>query len=315
MNQLAPAISIITPSLNTGKYLKDTLESISKQNFKNFEHIIVDGGSVDDTISILKSQSTVKWISREEGAESTITEAFRDGFKISSGKYIMQCCISDGYLDENWFRVCVDYLENNPDVSLVYGLPQYLNSDGTFGRVAYHDFFDYPPPEGQEGLAFLLAKGFLFPEGNYCVRRSVFDKCFSVNSKEDVFRTHPVLGFVYQFIVRGYVAAFIPRIANYGRLHYSRQVWNRANELLIETIFNQLLRKYRKDIFLGIKKHTFKNEYDEIINVVDASKFRFQLLKQIFLNLKVLRLSLFVLFKKILNRIKANSNLKSQSSD
>jgi glycosyltransferase involved in cell wall biosynthesis len=301
---LNPTLSVITPSLNTGEYLRDTLGSIAKQNFKNFEHIIVDGGSTDKTISILTSQSEAKWISRKEGPKSTITEAFREGFNISTGKYIMQCCISDGYLDENWFRVCVEYLDANPDISLVYGLPQYLNSNGTFGRVAYHDFFDYPPPIGQEGLAFLIATGFLFPEGNYCVRRSVFDKCFSANSEEDPFRTHPVLGFVYQFITQGYVAAFIPRIANYGRLHYSRQVWNRANEMLVEAMFYKLLRKYGVDIFLNRKKHIYKNEHGETIGIVDASKFRWQLIKQVILNLKILKLSPFVIINKITNKIR-----------
>lgn len=303
MPLINPSLSIITPSLNTGKYLRDTLETISKQNYKDFEHIIVDGGSTDETISILNSQSQAKWISRIESSDFTITETFREGYNISSGRYIMQCCISDGYLDQDWFRICVEYLDANPDISLVYGLPQNLNPDDTFGRVVYHDFFDSPPPVGQEELAFLLATGFLYPEGNFCVRRNVFDSCFSTNSKDDEFRTHPALGFMYQFIIQGYKAKFIPRIANYGRLHNSRQFWNRGNEKPIETLYFQRLKKYAWDIFLKNKKHTFKNGYGQIIGVVDISEFRFHLVKQLLLNLKIVRLSPYVIANKSIDRL------------
>ena len=284
--------------------MEDTLKSISSQNFKSYEHLIVDGGSVDQTISILKLQNRAKWVSREEDETSEIVDAFREAFRMSSGEYIMQCCISDGYLDVNWFRACVEYLEANPNISLVYGLPQYLNANGTFGRVAFHDFFDYPPPSGQEALAFLIATGFLFPEGNYCVRRGVFDKCFPHNSEDDEFKSHPALGFIFNFITRGYIAAFIPRIANYGRLHFSRQVWNRANELPIETLYYRKLRSYGRDIFFNSQTHSFRNESDEIIGVLNIAKFRVQLLKQVLINLKIIRLSPYVIYNKVIDRFR-----------
>ena len=305
MKNRGSKISILTPSLNTGEYLLDTLKTISKQNFKNYEHIIVDGGSTDETINILESQNQSKWISRKEHSRTTaITDAYREAFDMSSGDYIMQCCISDGYLDDNWFQICVEYLDKNSEISLVYGLPQYLNADGTFGRIAYHDFFDHPPPSGQEGLAFLIATGFLFPEGNYCVRRSVFEKCFPVNDNGDIFKSHPALGFLYNFITKGYIAVFIPRIANYGRVHHSRQVWNKENEKPIEVMFYKLLRKYGVELFFNKKVHLFRSSNEEIIGKVSISKFRYQLIKHLLLNLKILRLSPIIIFEKMINKVR-----------
>lgn len=310
-----PLATILTPSLNTGRYLKDTLRSISKQNYGNIEHIVVDGGSTDETLEILQSCLKVKWISRAEGPESTIAEAYREAFTMSHGKYIFQCCISDGYLDPDWISTCVDTLENNPEISLVYGLPQYLNEDGTFGRVAYHEFFDDPPPNGRDFLAFWLGTGFLFPEGNYCVRRDVFDKCYSTCQSDDPFRKHSALGFVYSFVSNGYLPLLIPRIANYGLLHHSRQIWNRVNEKPIELLYSRMLKDYSKSLFSGRSQHLFRNGLSETIGNLDPSdlqEFKSSVFRHKIARNKLLRVDLFTIYKKVCMRYPLLSRLISR---
>lgn len=80
-------ISIITPSLNSDKSIAYTLSSIDDQTYKNIEHIIVDGGSTDETINIVKKHKSKKKIL--EFNKSTIYEAINLGIKNSTGDFIM----------------------------------------------------------------------------------------------------------------------------------------------------------------------------------------------------------------------------------
>ncbi len=67
---MKPRISIITPSLNSGKYVERAINSVLNQNYSNYEHIIVDGGSSDTTIDIMKKYKRLKWISEPDIGQS-----------------------------------------------------------------------------------------------------------------------------------------------------------------------------------------------------------------------------------------------------
>ena len=54
MTNSSPKISIVTPSYNSDLYIEDCIQSVLDQNYPNFEHVIIDGGSTDKTISILQ---------------------------------------------------------------------------------------------------------------------------------------------------------------------------------------------------------------------------------------------------------------------
>ena len=82
-----PLISIITAVYNNEKYLKECLNSIYNQSYKNFEHIIVDGGSTDKTLNILKEHNNKidYWCSKKDKG---IYDAFNLGMKLSKGDII-----------------------------------------------------------------------------------------------------------------------------------------------------------------------------------------------------------------------------------
>ena len=75
-----PKISIITPSYNQRNYIESTIKSVLSQNYPNLEYIVMDGGSTDGTVDILKKyQSKLKWFSQKDKGQ---TDAINKGLKI-----------------------------------------------------------------------------------------------------------------------------------------------------------------------------------------------------------------------------------------
>jgi len=87
-------ISIITPSFNMGNFIEENIKSVLNQTYTNYEHIIIDAKSVDETITILKKYPHIMWISESDNGQS---EAYNKGIKISNGDLIL-CLNADDYL-------------------------------------------------------------------------------------------------------------------------------------------------------------------------------------------------------------------------
>jgi glycosyltransferase involved in cell wall biosynthesis len=81
-----PTLSIVTVTYNSEATLQDTLDSVQAQTFRDFEHIVVDGGSTDGTIDILKKLGgAVRWISEPDAG---IYDAMNKGIRIARGRWI-----------------------------------------------------------------------------------------------------------------------------------------------------------------------------------------------------------------------------------
>jgi len=267
-----PKISVISPSLNHGRFLVDTIESILSQSYRNFEHIVIDGGSKDSTIDILKRYPHIKWISEKD---ENMTEAFRKGFDMSTGEYIIQCCVSDGFLDKDWFKRCAEVLESDIEVSLVWGLPQYMLENGSLSTISYAELLNLPMPQKTDFLPFWLATGFFPPEGNYCMRREVFDICFPRCQPDAPYQEHPVLGVIYNFNSLGYLPYFIPVVANYGRIHKDQRGRRRCHiEKPFETKYYKNIKAYSRQVFKGKTKHCFRNGASEVIRTMDLDELK-----------------------------------------
>lgn len=121
-------ISIITPTYNSGKTLRDTLESVLKQTYTNYEHIIVDGASKDDTIQIIKEnkekyKGKLKYISEKD---SGIYDAMNKGIKIASGDII-------GFLNSD------DIYANEKVLEKIVNKFKETNCDGTYANLVFMD--------------------------------------------------------------------------------------------------------------------------------------------------------------------------------
>lgn len=263
-----PKISIISPSLNTGEFLRETIESVFNQTFTNHEYIVIDGGSTDDTIDILKEYPRIRWISEKEESDNPILDAIWKGISMANGEYITYLSISDGFLDRMWFEKCVDILERDPEVSAVWGVYQEMSEDGHLGQVAFQEFLKECPPQKMEFLPFWLIYRQDI-ESNAIFRRNVFETCFTRNDPNDPYRFFPHCGLNYRFNTLGYLPYFLPLISFYARTHKNQRQEKYYNMLdSVSKMYDRELSAYRKKFLSREITHQFRNGSSEIIKEV-----------------------------------------------
>lgn len=92
-----PLVSIVTPSLNQGQFLREAIESVRAQTYEPLEHIVVDGGSTDDTLAILRGFEQVQWVSEPDRGQS---HALNKGFGTARGEILGWLNADDHYLPD-----------------------------------------------------------------------------------------------------------------------------------------------------------------------------------------------------------------------
>lgn len=120
--------SIITPSLNQGRFVEKTIQSVINQDYTDIEYVVIDGGSTDNTVDVIKKyQSYMKyWVSEPDRGQ---TDAIRKGFEKSSGDIIGWINSDDCYYSKDVFRKIADVFKSNPDVNICYGDNIYINEN------------------------------------------------------------------------------------------------------------------------------------------------------------------------------------------
>jgi glycosyltransferase involved in cell wall biosynthesis len=114
---LLPLVSIITPSLNCGAYIEETLRSVAQQDYPRVEHIVLDSGSTDETLAILASYPSVRLVT---AAPHGVSAKVNHGFSIARGEIIGWLNADDFYLP-GAISKAVDSFKRNPGVAVVYG--------------------------------------------------------------------------------------------------------------------------------------------------------------------------------------------------
>ena len=101
-------ISVVTPSLNSVDYIESAIQNVLDQKYDNFEHVVVDGGSTDGTIEVLKRYSHLKWISEPDRGQ---TNAMNKGFGMTDGDVIVYLNADDYFLPGAFHAVVPKFLE------------------------------------------------------------------------------------------------------------------------------------------------------------------------------------------------------------
>tara|TARA_B100000795_G_scaffold269583_1_gene259442 strand:+ start:935 stop:1708 length:774 start_codon:yes stop_codon:yes gene_type:complete len=114
-----PLFSIITVVLNNDKYLEETIKSVISQKNKDFEYIIIDGGSKDNSLQIIKKyKKKINYFISER--DRGIYDAFNKGVSLARGKFI--CIVnSDDILKKNALSIIKNYIDKNPKIDFIFG--------------------------------------------------------------------------------------------------------------------------------------------------------------------------------------------------
>lgn len=121
-------VSIVTPSFNQDRYLEETIQSVLAQDYPQIEYMVVDGGSTDATLNVIKKHGhqLAWWISEKDQGQ---TDAINKGFGRARGD-ILAWINSDDTYEPGAVTAAVNYLQDHPEIGMVYGGCNYINEAG-----------------------------------------------------------------------------------------------------------------------------------------------------------------------------------------
>lgn len=170
-----PKVSIIIPLYNGKKYIKQAIESILNQTYKDFEIIVVDDGSTDGSGELVKDKfgDKVRYVYQENKGAAT---AVNKGISLSQGDYIAFCDHDDWWLPEKLEKQ-VKFLEANQNFGLLY-TDAFLAKDGVLTRETWLRSRKVLPCSGdkEKCLATLFSRNFIPAPLTVLIKKSVIDR-------------------------------------------------------------------------------------------------------------------------------------------
>jgi glycosyltransferase involved in cell wall biosynthesis len=155
-------ISIITISFNSENSISETFHSVKNQSFIDYEYLLIDGGSIDETLAIANKQNHISKIVSE--LDKGIYDALNKGIKNSTGEIIGFLNSDDTFYDENTLHHIVNAFDDNTDC--VFGDLIYTDKNENIKRVW----------KGSDFKKGAFKKGWMPAHPTFYCRRSVYDK-------------------------------------------------------------------------------------------------------------------------------------------
>lgn len=165
-----PRITVITPSFNQAKFLERTILSVLNQGYPNLEYIIIDGGSTDGSIELIKKyeKNLTYWVSKKDDGQS---QAINDGLRRATGEWVAWQN-SDDIFYPGTFHALVDQASKNSQIGLIIGNMNLIDE-----RDHIINDLKYVTPTYKS----LLAEGMVLTNQAAFWRRSVHEKIGYLN--------------------------------------------------------------------------------------------------------------------------------------
>lgn len=161
-----PSISVITPSFNQARFILKNIESVLEQGLEDFEHIVIDGGSTDGTVELLKLYPHLMWVSEPDRGQS---DALNKAMAMSRGE-VIAWINSDDFYAPGALKAVRDFFVAHPAARLVCGNTVRVDEQGQLTRQAPPKLERWKllsPWKGQTGI---FQQGIFF-------HREVYDRC------------------------------------------------------------------------------------------------------------------------------------------
>jgi len=202
-NQPWPQVSIVTPSYNQAQFIEETIRSVLLQDYPALEYIVVDGGSNDGTVDILRRyERWLHWVSEPDRGQ---TDAINKGLRIATGDILAYLNSDDLYLPGG-IHAIADYFRSHPTTGLVYGECRVVDEQG---RV-----LGYLPRRGFS-LRRTIERAEFLPQQATFWRREVMEK---VGLFDD--RLHYAMDYEYFIrVARAFPVAYLPQPVACFRMH------------------------------------------------------------------------------------------------
>lgn len=213
-----PLVSVIIPLYNHERYITKAIESILNQSFSNFEIIIINDGSTDQSeekVKLIKDTRILYSSQENQGASYTLNK----GIKLARGKYISILNSDDSYF-ENRLEKCIDSIESTSNMAVFTGIELINDDNQSLGSKLGQDWnsrLGEPNFQNNHSIILdLLAGNFLHTTSNLFCKKEVF---FEIGFFKNLRYTHD-----YEFFLRlcvGYPVLIIKENLLYYRFHSS----------------------------------------------------------------------------------------------
>lgn len=183
-------ISIITATFNSELTVRDTLNSVNQQTYSDIEHIIIDGQSTDNTLSILNKYHHIDKIISEP--DNGIYDAMNKGILFASGDIIGILNSDDFYIDNNVLKDVSDIFNRNKNIKAVYADLMYIDHLDTNKTVRIWKSGEF------KKKSFLY--GWMPPHPTFFVRKDVYEKYGAFNLQMNTAADYELmLRFLYKY--------------------------------------------------------------------------------------------------------------------